>query len=266
MRNNASDNAWEFYAQTYDAVVSGWQGELDFYLHYAAKAREEGQAVLEMACGTGRIAIPLAQRDVEIVGLDISPHMLNVARGKSAGMEGLRWVEADMRSFMIDASFGLALIPGHSFQNLVTAEDQVACLETISSHLTPGGRLIVHLDHQSVDWLGDLVRQGGGKFEKAELFTHPEIGSRIQPSYAWSYEPSTQTAILQTVWEELGEEGNVINRWDSGPVRLHCVFRFEMEHLLALTGYELEALYGDFVGNALIDESESMIWVARKPV
>ena len=46
---------------------------------------------------------------------------------------------------------------------------------------------------------------------------------------------------------------------------LHCVFRFEMEHLLARTGFEIQAVYGDFFKNALNDQSSEMIWVARKP-
>lgn len=261
MSQIATERAARFYAQTYDASVSDWPGEIDFYRGLAAEADSNGRAVLELACGTGRVAIRLAQDDVRVVGLDLSPAMLAVAQEKSAGMTNVRWVEGDMRSFELGEAFGLILIPGHAFQNLLTSEDQSACLESIKRHLVPGGLLVVHLDHQNVGWLGDLCRDKGGVFETAEQFLHPKTGRQIRTSRAWAYEPATQTAIARTVWEEIGADGQVVDLWESGPIRLHCVFRFEMEHLLARVGLEVEAVYGDFFARGLQDESTEMIWV-----
>jgi hypothetical protein len=59
--------------------------------------------------------------------------------------------------------------------------------------------------------------------------------------------------------------GQVLSRVEREPIRLHCVFRFEMEHLLARVGFEIEAVYGDFFRQELQDDSPSMIWVARTP-
>ena len=92
---------------------------------------------------------------------------------------------------------------------------------------------------------------------------HPKTRRLIRTSRAWSYEPSTQTASVVTVWEEIGADGKVGDRWERGPIRLHCVFRFEMEHLLARVGFEVEALYGDFFRQELRDESTEMLWVVR---
>ncbi len=265
MREDASSSAWEFYAQTYDVTVGDWPGEMDFYRALVAQVQPAGQAVLELACGTGRVAIRLAQAGARVVGLDLSAAMVAAAREKSAGMDNLRWVQGDMRSFDLGETFGLILIPGHSFQNIVTAADQVACLESVKRHLAPGGLLVVHLDHQSVGWLGDLTRDKGGVFENVGQLTHPQTGRPVRTLHAWSYEPATQTAIAQTVWEELGPDGEVTGRWDTGPYRIHCVFRFEMEHLLGRVGLELEAVYGDFDQQELQDDSPQMIWLARRP-
>lgn len=264
MSKFSSERAREFYAHTYDAAISDWQGEIDFYRAFAAEATLKGRSVLEIACGTGRVAIRLAEDGVRVVGLDNSPPMLDVAREKSRGMTNMEWVEEDMRSFDLGESFGLIIIPGHAFQNLVEAKDQVACLRSIERHLDTDGTLVIHLDHQNLSWLGDLVREKGGVFEEAEKYTHPETGRPIHTSRAWSYEPSTQTAIAQYVWEEVDEEGKVIDRWESGPIRLHCVFRFEMEHLLALTGFEVESIFGNFQREELTDKSDGMIWVVKK--
>jgi ubiquinone/menaquinone biosynthesis C-methylase UbiE len=262
MNQIASGRAREFYAQTYDAVVPDWPGEIDFYQELAAQARSNGRSVLELGCGTGRVAIRLARRGVDVVGLDLSAAMLDVAREKSAGMGNVRWVQRDMTSFELGETFGLVIIPGHAFQNVLTAADQVACLESIARHLDPRGTLVVHLDHQDASWLGDLTRDRGGVFETAGQFCHPKTGRQVRTSRAWSYEPATQTATAQTVWEEIDTDGEVAERWESGPIRLHCVFRFEVEHLLALTGFEIEALYGSFFREELTDASEEMIWVA----
>ena len=122
---------------------------------------------------------------------------------------------------------------------------------------------VVHLDHQDAGWLGDLVTRKGGVFEAAEQFRHPKTGHQICTSRAWSYEPATQSAICQTVWEEMDKDGKVVDRLEGSPNRLHCVFRFEMEHLLGRTGYVVEAVYGDFYREPLQDKSANMIWVAR---
>lgn len=253
----------ERVAQLYDASVPDWPGEIDFYRELAAEAKSNGGAVLEVACGTGRVAIRLAQDGVSVIGIDLSTAMLDVAREKSVGIPNVRWVEGDMRSFELGETFGLVIIPGHSFQFMLTPEDQVACLECIKRHLAPGGVLVVHLDHQDIGWLGDLLMEKGGVFETAGELMHPKTGRLIRTSRAWSYEPSTQTASTVTVWGEIGTDGKVVDRWERGPIRLHCVFRFEMEHLLARVGFEVEALYGDFFRGELRDESTEMLWVVR---
>jgi hypothetical protein len=82
-------------------------------------------------------------------------------------------------------------------------------------------------------------------------------------SYTWAYERATQTAILQRAWEVLGADDAVKERYDSELVRIHCVFRQEMEHLARRAGFEIDAVYGDFSGHDLQDDSEEMIWVLR---
>ena len=151
MSKIASERAREFYAETYEATVFDWPGEIGFYRRLAAEANAAGQAVLEVACGTGRVTIRLAREGFEVVGLDLSEAMLDVARENSAGMGSIRWVQGDMRSFDLGEAFGLVIIPGHSFQNLLTAADQAACLDSIRRHLIPGGQLVVHLDHPEMD-------------------------------------------------------------------------------------------------------------------
>ena len=264
MSQSNADQSEEFYVQTYDTVVSDWPGEIDFYQALTTQVYARGQAVLEVACGTGRVAIRLAKHGAEVVGLELSPAMLALARKKSARMSNVRWIQQDMTSFNLGEAFGLVLIPGHSFQFMLTAADQLACLESIRRHLAPGGTIVVHVDHQDMRWLGDLMGEKAGVHEKAGRFIHPGTGRTIQTFRAWSYEPSTQTATAHTIWRETTAEGHFKSQWERGPIRLHCVFPFEMEHLLALARFDVEAVYGDFFRAGLRDYSEEMIWVGRE--
>jgi SAM-dependent methyltransferase len=268
MSSSSDQRVAEFYAQTYDESVQDWPGEIEFYRGLASDVRRQGEKLLEIACGTGRVAIRLAQDGTQTVGLDLSPRMLEVAREKSKGVSSVRWIQADMCAFDLEEAFGLVLIPGHAFQNLNTPQEQVACLQCAYRHLKPGGRLVVHLDHQNIEnvaWLGSLVGEKAGVFEPAEQFLHARTGRQIRALRAWAYEPATQTAICTTAWEAMAPDGQVVDRWRTEPIRLHCVFRFEMEHLLARVGFSFEDVYGDFFRNPLDDKSSSMIWIAHRP-
>ena len=261
---STKSTAQELYAQLYDTAVPDWPGEIDFYRQMAQSIKAASGRMLEIACGTGRVARQLAKSGADVTGFDLSPELLGVAQEKSAGVQNIHWAIGDMRSFDLGQTFGLAIIPGHSFQFMLTPDDQVSCLECIKRHLSPDGVLIVHLDHQDVNWLGSLPRQATGTSLEWRELKHPSTGCTIRTANEWAFEPSTQTATVTTVWEEVGPGGAVAQHWQRDPMSLHCVFRFEMEHLLKRTGYTVEAVYGDFYKATLSDESDQMIWVAKK--
>jgi len=250
----------ELTARLYDVSVPDWPGEIDFYLELAGQAA--GQGVLEVASGTGRVCLRLAQAGFKVTGVDISTALLEIARLKSLGLTNPCWVEGDMRYFDLNQRFGLVIVPGHAFQFMLTPEDQVLCLENIKRHLTPGGRLVVHLDHQDQKWLGELLTSKGGVFEDMGELVEPKSGARIRTWRAWTYQRSSQTARTTVVREQLNDQDQITQTWEYS-TDLHCVYHFEMAHLLARAGFEVEALYGDFFRHELSEESSEMIWVVR---
>lgn len=262
-KSSVNLSAEELYARLYHHTLPEWKGEFAFYRRLAQEMERVGP-VLEVACGTGRIAINLAQRGSQVTGFDMSPEMLEVARETSEGMKNLRWEVADMRSFEMGNGYGLIISPGHSFQFMLTPADQLAFLESVKRHLSPGGSLVIHIDHQDLGWLGNLEGEYGGKFKQAGTLPHPDSGNLVNVFRKWSYQPSTQTAFSSTLWEERDMQGNLVQRWERGPVALHCLFRYEMEHLLQRAGFTLCALYGDFERHPLQDDSSEMIWVCKR--
>src|SRR5215510_9642719 len=105
---------------------------------YTALAQETGGPVLEIACGTGRVSIPIAQLGFAVTGLDIVPGMLERARSKSAGLP-TRWVGGDARTFDLGEQFRLIFLTGNAFQAFLTRADQEALFARVRAHLYVGG-------------------------------------------------------------------------------------------------------------------------------
>ena len=256
----------ELYAQLYDVRVPDWDGEINFYKELIGCSPLKAQGVLEIACGTGRIALQLAKDGIEITGLDISSEMLKIAREKSIGLSNTNWVLGDLMDFEIGKKFGFVISPGHSFQFMTTPDEQVMCLEQIKRHLVPDGLAVIHIDFQDFNWLAGLLAQKEPVFEKSNILIHPTTNEKFRPYFAWEFESSTQTATVTAIYEQVNENGDVIQVWKMQPARLHCIFPFEMEHMLKRAGFSIEAVYGDFFKNKLSRDSDQMIWLVKNNV
>jgi SAM-dependent methyltransferase len=246
-------------AEAYDAEVDQLRAAADvpFYVDLAREAAKAGQAVLELACGTGRVTIPVARAGVEIVGLDNSPAMLDVARRKSGDATNPTWLQAGMADFRLDGRFGLVLIPFRSFLLLLTVAEQKACLARIHEHLVPEGRLALNIFNPSILYIADWLRDKGERW----LRSVPEPGREMWVNRRYS--PASQRLDETRAEVQLSDEGAVIQRVERD-LRLRWVYRYEMEHLLALSGFEVEALFGWFDGSPFTEESDEMVWIARR--
>jgi SAM-dependent methyltransferase len=236
--------------------------DIPFYAGLAMEAAAAGLPVLELGCGTGRVAIPIAQAGVPVVGFDSSPAMLAIARRKSAGLAHVRWVEGDMRDFGLEERFGLVISPFRSFQLLLTVADQLACLARIRQHLVKGGRLAFNIFNPDIVMMGrriaDLANAG------FDISTYVSAGRRVRQRASPVYRRAEQLIEEERAADELSDEGAIISR-QSKTLRLRYIFRYEMEHLLVRSGFEVEALYGWFDGRPFADDSTEMVWVARQP-
>jgi ubiquinone/menaquinone biosynthesis C-methylase UbiE len=139
------------FVEAYDAFYSSpgppINGDVAFYDRVA---REVGGPILELACGTGRIALPLAKAGLRVTGVDRSEAMLIIARCKLAALpasvqERLGLVNQDMSTLNLGRRFDFVFVPFRSFQALLTIDLQRRSLEAIRLHLKPSGRLALHL-------------------------------------------------------------------------------------------------------------------------
>lgn len=103
-----------------------------------------GGRALEFAIGTGRVALPLSERGVAVSGIDNSPAMLGVLRGKP-GADRLEIAEGDMATGTVPGEFDLVYLVYNTITNLLTQAEQVACFRNAARHLRPGGRFLIEV-------------------------------------------------------------------------------------------------------------------------
>lgn len=250
-------------AHLYDAAVPDWEGEIDLYRNLARQDVGNSQSILEVACGTGRVAIKLAEAGFHVVGIDLSDDMLDIARRKSTSLSNVSWAKADMRSFHLDQQFAMALLPAYSFQLLLTEDDQEACLRSISKHLLAGARLILHLEQHDPDWLASLPVGDYTPFETSGETSHPHTGDLIRVSYAWSRSPATQSVAVRIRYETIDPSGVVTRRAEREPLRMACTSSEQLESLLVRSRFEIEEYRSDFICDSFDSTSDEMIVVLR---
>lgn len=251
-------------ADLYDHVVPYRErADIGFFVEAATAA---GGPVLELGCGTGRILIPTVRAGVEATGVDLSSGMLSICRQRlNAEPEPIRvrahLIQADMRRFDAGRQFALTTIPFRPFQHLLTVEDQLSCLATIRAHLVDSGTLIVDLFNPSLDALaGVRIGEEGG--EEPE-FTMPD-GRRVVRTFrilaADRFNQVNDVELIYRVAHPDGRQERLLHAFS-----MRYVFRFEMEHLLARTGFRVEHLYSDFdkhpYGHTYPGE---LVFIARK--
>lgn len=251
---------YDVFADIYDLQYEEVVEDIAFFVEEAQKAQPP---VLELACGTGRVTIPIAQAGIGVVGLDRSPKMLEVARRKVEALDEatrgrIELVQADMRDFALDREFS-------SFHLLTTPEDRKRALANIRRHLADDGKLIIDL---FVPDLSIIAAHSGPLGEPLKRFLeldNPCTGHRIVVWDTRRYDHFQQMIHTYMIYEELDEEGRAVAK-TYRPLKLCSIFRYEMPHLLELCGYEVVNVYGGFDRRPLDEKSKEMIWVARKSV
>ncbi len=249
---------FDAWADVYDAVYSYVTADVPFYVDEAVSS---GGPVLELGCGTGRVAMPIAEAGVEIVGLDSSPRMLDTARRKasqSPAADSLSLAQADMRAFCLNRRFSLVVIPFRGFLSLLTVEDQLNALACVKRHLAPGGRLIFNVFVPDLDM---LAQPGDAAYHLRDVFD-PKTGRRFVIWHQSSYDNHNQLIYARIMIDELDDAGAMSSRIYRD-FQLRYAHRWELHHLLTSAGFEVLDLYGSFDRAPFDEASPEMIWTAR---
>jgi SAM-dependent methyltransferase len=246
-------------ARLYDFFPN--DADLPLYLELAAA---QGRRVLELACGSGRILVPLARAGHEVVGLDASPDMLELAREKlvAAGptlAARARLHQGDMRGFALGEVFDLAIIAARSFAYLISRADQQSTLAAVAAHLRPGGLLTLDLRNPSPAW---LLEPPGSLRQDLVHYDHERRLTVARTETVVSTDLAAQVRVIRSAYEMVADDGSVTKRFVEWPYRY--TYRFEAEHLLERAGFAIEAVYGGHQREPFTSDSTWLLLLARR--
>lgn len=252
------DSVAEFYDAEIENLIK-FKNDIPFYLEYA---NECGGEVLELACGTGRVLVPLAQHGITITGLDASQGMLDQARRKVAALppearKRVNLAQQDMKSFRFERRFSLIFCAFRSFQHLVSRKDQGACLALVREHLDDEGIFILHLFVPFHHLLAQMQRS-----LYSGMFRDQGTGAIISRRSEISYDLARQTLHEDRYYEWTDQHGKFHRHiWSFG---FAFIFRHEAELLLEKHGFKVVDVYGDFDRRSFNYYSGEQIFVVEK--
>ena len=249
------------HARYYDLEHEDYQDDVATYASFAARAGPAG--VLELACGSGRLLLPLAASGARVTGVDLSPAMLGLTREKldrAPNLAGrVTLVQGDMRTVDLGTRFDLVIVGLNSLMHLETQAAQLQALRNAVRHLSPTGRLILDLFNPEVA-LPESSQEG-------QLFLHclkvlPD-GGHLLHFQSPKVDRGTQVISMTNYYDELLAGGHV--RRHLAPFSLRYVTPAELRLLLESAGLAVDALYGTYELDPFQDDSPRLLAVASHP-
>jgi len=233
----------EATAAEYDGLaVRGDEEATVAFLHEIAN----GGPALELAIGTGRIALPLAARDIRVDGIDFSAPMVAKLRSKPGGAD-LAVTMGDFCDVAVDGAYSLIYVVFNSLFNVLTQDDQVRCFENVASHLLPGGAFVVE-GGCTLGWLDHLRL---GQYVEAEQIQVDAVRLdvlRLDPSTQMLYENHVQLTVAGARFV---------------PVVQRYAWPSELDLMARIAGLRLEQRWGGWNREPFTARSENVVSLYR---
>jgi SAM-dependent methyltransferase len=235
----------------YDALLPASPEQMAFYCNLA---RARAGAVLELACGSGQMLVPIAAQGVSATGLDLSSKMLAGMRQRAAASAvQVQCIEADMRDFNIKQRFSLIFIARNSLLHLFELDDFSAFFAAVRRHLEPNGVLAFDIFNPSMQVVS---RPSGERFHVMRK-TSPLHGELIVEATS---DYDRQSQVNRATWFISTSEQR--DRWVV-PLHLRSIYPQELLALLALNRVCLMSRDGDFTGGRFTSMSANQVCQCR---
>lgn len=243
----------------YDAETADYAVDIPVY---AMLAERFGGPVLDVGCGTGRVAFAFARRGIGVIGIDTSQAMLERARAR-AGREGIEpaqidWRQVDVTELALDDRFGLAIFAYNGFMHLLEQDRQLTALKRLAAHVKAGGGLAIDIANPvemfRVEDVPGLVLE--------RLFTDPETGQTVLQQSLASVNRATQVMSLTWIYDRIGPEGAVFRHLV--PLQLRYTTASEMRLLLRQAAFSDIELYGDYDFSPYEEDSPRLFVIATR--
>lgn len=211
-----------------------------------------GGPVLELACGTGRITIPIAKEGFDVTGIDISKEMLSVARRTAAvSKTKIHFKRADNRKFSLNRRFKVIYYPYNSVAHLYDLKSIFNCFSRVKKHLLPGGRFIFDIFNPNLNM---LTRKASRPPVKKYSYNELETGKKVVISENNFYDRKTQ--INHVRWHYDIEGKKIV-----AALNMRIYFPAELDGLLLSNGFTINHKYGDFDCSDFTSASPKQIYI-----
>lgn len=254
----------------YDLEHVGDTDDIEFFVSLLTRLKPTH--VLELACGNGRVTLPLAhagaKQGFDVVGLELVPEMLDAARkrqeeAETAIRERLRLVEGDMRDWKTEQPFDVIVTPCSSVCHLLTLDDQLAAWRCAYQNLLPGGRFVVDVTMADLGSYADSFRSPPRELVEIDLDTFDApTRTRLIRYKTTRYLAHEQQARIRFLYDK--HVGDAQPERAVSDFESHVYYPREMELLFRHAGFEVETVYGDYRGRPLAPSSPQMIFSGVK--
>ena len=234
---------YEFAVEYYDHIFAHLT-DMNFYIDIA---RKEQKPVLELACGTGRILLPIARSGVEVTGIDLSSNMLDVCRSRLSAEDSdvqkrVTLIEDDIRTFRLNRKYPLIFLPYSTFQLLLDMDSQMRCLKSVSDHLTDDGIFVLSVFNEAPARLSDDTLNE--EFDITPEFLMPD-GRKVFRRFRYvtrdyTNQIETKESIFYVTHPD-GRKERLVHEFD-----MRYYFKYELIHLFARCGLRETAIYGGY--------------------
>jgi len=235
--------------QLYDIINSKvTQQDLPFYLDSIDKY---GEPILELACGTGRLTIPIQKKGYSITGVDISEGMVSEARKKAQEKKiDINIHLADIRNFDLKGKFPLIILPFNSICHLHDYDSIFSCLKCVKKHLTDDGRFIVDVFNPSFE---HLTRDKDTRTPIGEFALNDQ---KVNITETNIYNRSSQINYIRWHHDTDGIE-------TTEDLNMRMFYPQELDNYLKFSGFKIEEKYGAYDKSEFKSNSEKQIIVVK---
>lgn len=232
----------------YDAQHRDFSVDIPFYGEQSVKF---GDPILELACGTGRVTIPIAKSGFKITGIDISSSMLNSAAvdAAEAGVN-ITFIKGDIRSFQLEEKFGMIIFPYNAICHLLDLKSLISCFLNIKKHMHRDAKFIFDTFNPDLKF---LERDASARYPVFE-YLDPDSDEQVIITENNIYDRAKQINHIKWYYNTGGKE--TVHNMD-----LRMYFPMEMDALLIHNGFKIEDKYGDFDSSPFSSESPKQIFI-----
>lgn len=240
--------------ELYDKENESYLPELPLLTKWAS---EKPGRIIDLACGTGRVTIPLAEEGFQVVGVDVHKGMLEAAQRKSAsaGVD-IDWLEQDCTNLNLGVKSPLIYTVGNSFQHFLTNEAQDGLLSSVNRHLEDEGILIFSTRFPGAEeLLQPPVEEYWRSYQDGEL--------KVDVSTISHYDALEQIQHYTTIRKYKAHYDEIVDEKRTR-ISLRYVYPKEMERILSVHGFEILNVFEDWKESPVTNDSYEMIYVCRK--